>query len=102
MSLRLGVLLLLAAVGCDGNGRAGQIVGFGSSTFNAVTLTPTSASLNVGDTVRLVATPLDTDGQPISGLSPASFTTSDQTVAIVNDSGTVTAVTAGAATITAT
>jgi uncharacterized protein YjdB len=67
----------------------------------SVTVTPSTASAQVGQTVQLTATPKDAGGSPLSG-RVVTWTTSNTSVATVNGSGLVTAVAAGAATVTAT
>ena len=67
----------------------------------SVTVAPTSASLHVGDTLRLGATPWDSSGNILAGRSIAWI--SDSTVvATVTSSGLVRAVAAGSSTIRAT
>src|SRR2546426_3126 len=60
-----------------------------------------AASVQVGQTVPLTATPKDANGNPLSGRT-INWSSSNTAVATVNASGLVTAVVAGAATITAT
>src|SRR5439155_1043958 len=67
----------------------------------SVTVSPAPASVPVGQTVQLTATPRDASGNPLSG-RPVSWGSSNTAVATVSGSGVVTGVTAGAATITAT
>jgi plastocyanin len=66
----------------------------------SVSLTPTSAPslTSLGDTLQLTAVPLDATGAPIPGVAIA-YTSSDATVATVTQSGLVTAVGNGSATI---
>ena len=66
-----------------------------------VDVSPASAGLVVGGTQQLTATPRDAAGNARTGRT-VTWTSSDATVAAVNGSGVVTAVKAGAATITAT
>jgi galactose oxidase-like protein/Big-like domain-containing protein len=66
-----------------------------------VEVSPDSASVVVGDTVRLAAATQDAGGEPLTG-RPVSWTTDDPLVATVSDSGLVSAVAVGAATITGT
>ena len=68
----------------------------------SVTVTPATASLNVGQTVQLTATPKDANGNPLTG-RVITWQSSDNTIASVNSSGLVTGVGAGGpVTITAT
>ena len=67
----------------------------------SVEVTPASASLTVGQGVRLVATTKDSAGNTLTG-HPVSWTTSNPTVATVDTTGYVTSVAAGSATIVAT
>ena len=68
----------------------------------SVTVTPATASLTVGQTVQLTATPKDANGNPLTGRA-ITWQSSDNTIASVNSSGLVTGVGAGGpVTITAT
>jgi uncharacterized protein YjdB len=67
----------------------------------SVTVAPSSANLQVSQTVQLTATPKDASGNPLSG-RVVTWATSSAAVATVSGSGLVTAVAAGTATITAT
>jgi len=68
----------------------------------SVTVTPATASLTVGQTVQLSATPKDANGNPLTGRTIV-WSSSDNTIATVNGSGLVTGVGAGGpVTITAT
>jgi alpha-tubulin suppressor-like RCC1 family protein len=66
-----------------------------------VTVTPTSSTMAVGSTLGLTAKTLDVAGKVLTGRT-VTWTTSDGTVATVSQTGLVTAVTPGSATITAT
>ncbi|HEV8266218.1 MAG TPA: Ig-like domain-containing protein, partial [Gemmatimonadales bacterium] len=66
-----------------------------------VDVTPSSASVEVRQTVQLTATPKDSAGTPLAG-RPISWTSSDTAVATVSDTGLVTGQAPGLATITAT
>src|SRR5206468_4102752 len=91
----------------NGAGQAtGVAVGTATITVStvpvaSVTVSPSTASVPVGQTVQLTATPKDASGNPLSG-RPVSWGSSNTAVATVSGSGVVTGVTAGAATITAT
>ncbi len=67
----------------------------------SVTVSPATASVQVGQTAQLAATPKDASGNALSG-RVVMWTTSNAAVGTVNASGLVTGVTAGSATITAT
>jgi uncharacterized protein YjdB len=66
----------------------------------AVRLSFTSRAMQVGQTVQLVAEPLDNTGRILTG-RPVSWVTNDAAVATVTEAGVVTALGAGAAIITA-
>jgi uncharacterized protein YjdB len=67
----------------------------------SVVVTPTAASIPVGGTVQLTATPLDSAGTALAGRA-VTWASGNTTVASVSGSGVVTATAAGSATITAT
>ena len=67
----------------------------------SVGVSPASASVGVGQTVQLTATPRDASGNALSG-RVVTWGSSNTAVATVNGSGLVTGVGAGSATITAT
>ncbi|TMQ52000.1 MAG: Ig domain-containing protein, partial [Candidatus Eisenbacteria bacterium] len=67
----------------------------------SVAVTPTSAGIQVGQTVQLTATPQDGSGSPLSGRA-VTWASSNGLVATVSGSGLVTAAAVGSATITAT
>src|SRR5213594_1426698 len=67
----------------------------------AVTVSPAAPTVPVGQTAQLTATPQDASGNPLTG-RVITWQSSNGAVASVNGSGLVTAVAAGAATITAT
>ena len=66
----------------------------------SVAVSPTSASVAVGQTQQLSATPKDANGNPLTGRT-VSWSSGNTAVATVAASGLVTGVSAGAATITA-
>lgn len=67
----------------------------------SVDVTPTSATVSVGNTVQLTATARDAGGQPLTGRT-FTWTTSAPSVATVSSTGLVTGQAEGGATITAT
>src|SRR5204863_431992 len=66
-----------------------------------VDLNPATATVQVGQTVQLTATPKDSNGNALSGRT-VTWTSSNTSVATVSTSGLVSGVTPGSATITAT
>src|SRR5881227_103113 len=66
----------------------------------AVTVSPPSASVAVGQTVQLTATPRDANGNALSGRA-VTWSSTDTTIARVSGTGLVTGRAAGSATITA-
>jgi len=71
-----------------------------ASPVASVAVSPTSATLTVGQTVQLGAQPRDASGRSLSGRT-VTWSTNRSDVATVTSTGTVTAVSAGTATITA-
>jgi uncharacterized protein YjdB len=67
----------------------------------SVTVSPAPASVTVGQTVQLTATPKDANGNSLTG-RVVTWTTSDAAVATVSASGLVSGLVVGTATITAT
>src|SRR2546422_7393313 len=62
----------------------------------SVTVTPGTASLTVGQTVQLTATPRDANGTPLTG-RVITWQSSNSAIASVNGNGLVSGVAAGAA-----
>ena len=105
----LGIAFLLAA--CSdrptpvapafrGDSAIEAIVALKADRVTSVEVTPSSASIPVGDTTVLSATPRDARGNPVNG-RVVTWSTSDTTIATVSPSGTVTARGVGSATIVA-
>ena len=69
-------------------------------TAGSVEVTPSSATVAPGDTVRLSAEALDANGHPVAGASFV-WSSSDASAATVDGSGLVTGVAEGSATVTA-
>lgn len=69
--------------------------------FATLTLTPATAAIAVGATTQLTATPLDAQGNALTGVTGTTFASSDQTKATVDGNGLVKGVAVGTATITA-
>lgn len=72
-----------------------------TTPVNSVAVTPSPASVRVGGTVQLTATPYDAVGAAIGGKT-ATWSSSNTAVATVNGSGLVTGVSPGTTTISAT
>jgi len=83
----------------DGKSGVGAIT-VAASPVASVTLSPTSATLTVGQTLQLGAQPRDASGRSLAGRT-VTWSTNRSDVATVTSTGTVTAVSAGTATITA-
>src|SRR2546427_203441 len=77
------------------------VVTVSSVSVASVTVSPATATLQVGQTVQLTATPQDASGTPLAG-RVVTWASSNTAAATVSASGLVTGVAAGAATITAT
>jgi uncharacterized protein YjdB len=67
----------------------------------SVQVSPPSAAITVGGTVHLQATPLDASGNQLTGRT-VTWTSSNDAIATVDNTGVVTGISSGAATITAT
>jgi plastocyanin len=99
---RIATLLIVAGTGaaCGGDGGSGP----GTSVLTTLEVTPATATLFTvapGNAVTLSVVAKDQDGQTMSGLGSPSFSSDNAAVASVNDVGTITAVAAGTARITA-
>jgi plastocyanin len=87
-------------VGCGGDGGSGP----GSGVLTTVEVTPASPTLFTvapGNTVVLAVVAKDQDGGVMSGAGSPTFSSANDAVATVGTDGTVTAVGAGTAVITA-
>ena len=69
--------------------------------LTTVEIAPTTATLEVDETVTFTATMLDQFGNTMTGI-PVAWTSSDETVGTITGSGTFTALAAGTVTVTAT
>ena len=83
------------------SGTATVTVRSGAVPVASVSVTPNPASVQLGATVQLTATPRDASGNPLSGRQ-ITWSTNAPSVATVNGSGLVTGMGAGSATVTAT
>ena len=89
-----------AACGSGGGESSGPPPPPTPAAVASVDVQPTTGTIDPGQTLQLTATPRDASGTALS--RPVTWTTSSATIATVSTSGLVSAVTAGAATITAT
>lgn len=71
-------------------------------SLESITISPSSSSIEVNNSVNLTATATFSDSTTQDVTSSATWTSSDETVAIVDSNGVVTGVAAGTATITVT
>jgi uncharacterized protein YjdB len=100
--LVMGVAAGSATITATSEGQSGTAaVSVTLAPVASVSLSPASASVAVGQTVQLTATPRDASGNALSGRVLA-WSSSNPAVATVNGSGLVTGVAVGSATITAT
>jgi len=101
IGLRISAGVVLAGLAaCSSDGGTGLLVGAPSGgAVASVAVSPSAATLGVGTTLQLTSTLFDGNGGELSG--DVSWDSSNNSVASVNDSGLVTAVAEGAATITA-
>ena len=94
------VAALAIAAACGGGGDNGT--GNEDPVFTSLNVSPTTLSVAVGETkAPLTVSPRDQNGQAMSGLPAATFTSSNDARATVSGSGAVTGVSVGTATITA-
>lgn len=100
----LGCSILLAFTaacgGGDGPTGPGGGGGGGGATVANVAVSPNTASIAIGATTTLTATPTDANGTTVGGQT-ISWSSNNTSVATVSSSGVVTGVAAGTATITA-
>lgn|ERR1041385_3793119 len=97
-----GVTAGSATVTATSEGQSGtSAVTVSAVPVASVSVSPTSASLQTGQTIQLAATPKDASGNPLSG-RVVTWATSNASVATVSANGLVTGGAAGSATITAT
>lgn len=97
----MALLGLIGVGGCGGGGAAGPTAPDAQVSFASLDLTPASVAVPVGGTVQLVATPRDSNGNPVGSLPPATFSSSSPETAGVDDQGLVTGNLVGSAVITA-
>jgi len=95
-------LTLLAGLGlaCGGGGAADGTTP-PTSVFTSLVVAPRDATVPVGGSFQLDATPLDQLGAAMTGLPAPTFTTRDAGIAQVDGAGMVSGVAAGSATVVA-
>jgi len=101
---RIATLLIVAEIGVGCGGGNGPGPGPSEAVLTTLEVTPATATLFTvapGNTATLSVVAKDQDGQTMSGLGSASFSSDNGAVASVSDIGTITAVGAGTARITA-
>jgi uncharacterized protein YjdB len=97
-----GVALGTAHIAASSGGKSGiATVVVMPPGVASVRVSPTSAAIKVGETVHLVAEPLDASGTALQGRT-VTWSSDNEGVATVDNTGVVTGVSSGAATITAT
>jgi len=78
----------LAVTACGGDGGSGPVAA-------TISLSPTEPTLNVGETITLVGTPVDANQRVVTVAGQMTWTSSAPAVATVDNTGKVTAVSAG-------
>jgi plastocyanin len=106
LSSTIATLLIVASTGagCGGGDDNGPGPGPSDRVLTTLEVTPAAATLFTvapGNTVTLAVVATDQDGQTMTGLGSPSFSSDNNAVATVDDAGTITAVAAGSAQITA-
>lgn len=91
------LLMIAALLACGGSSSSTTT---SSTTLQSITLTPSSATLNINQSTNFIATALDSSGNSVANVT-YTWTSSAPTVAIVSSSGLVTGLAAGTAQITA-
>jgi len=100
---RIATLLIVAATGA-GCGDSGPGPGPGLSVLTTLEVTPATATLFTvapGNTATLTVVAKDQDGQTMTGAGSPSFSSDNGGIVGVSDAGTITALAAGTAQITA-
>ena len=90
-----------AAITATSGSASGSATVTVAQVATAVSVSPATASLEVGDTLRLSAEATDANGHAVAGAEFA-WSSGDESVAMVDDAGLVTAVAEGEAEVTAT
>lgn len=92
------LVLALVLAACGGNGGTPPPQ---TAVFTTLTVAPANPTMVDGDTLQLTATPLDQNGNPMSGLPAATFTLTSGTSVMVSTSGRVIAQQPGSSVVTA-
>ena len=95
------LVLIATSAGCGGGGDRTDPDPPGLTTVEVTPATSTLFSVAPGNTVQLTAVPKDQNGDDVTGLEAATFTSASDAVATVAGDGTVTAVGTGTTEITA-
>lgn len=101
--LVLGVMFSTTLTGCGSGGSGGSqnpSINPDPAIITTINVTPATASVVAGKTSQLSVEAFDQNGRPIS--ASINWSSSDTAIATVSNSGLVTAMSAGKATITAT
>jgi plastocyanin len=101
---RIATLLIVAATGAGCGGGDGPGPGPSDPVLTTLEVTPATATLfsvAPGNTAALTVVAKDQDGGAMAGAGSPTFSSSNAAIATVSDGGTVTAVAAGTAQITA-
>lgn len=96
----ISVLAMAVLFGCGGGGGSDTNPVTPQPTVKTIAVTPNSALLSPGDTVRLSAIARDAGGSVMNDVA-FTWTSSSQSIATVSAAGTVTAISAGAVSVTA-
>src|SRR5262245_59138768 len=88
-------------IGCGGGGDGGGGPVGNDAVLTSITVTPATTTVSVGGRTQINAQPVDQRNQPIAGVN-LSYQSSATTVATVDNTGQVTGVAVGQATITVT
>ena len=92
------LLMLAALLACGGS--SSSTTSTSTPTLQTITITPSTASIGINQSTNFIATATDSSGNQVSNLS-YTWNSSDQTVAIVSNSGLATGLKAGTVQVTA-
>jgi hypothetical protein len=98
VALVAALLMMAALLACGGSSSSSTTTD--TTTLKTITITPSSATVNLNQSTNFIATALDSNGNAVSNLI-YTWTSSAPTVAIVTNSGLATGLVAGSAQITA-